>query len=33
MESGTLKISEVGMLKANFITSETESEYFIARNE
>ena len=33
MESGTLKISEVGMLKANFKTSETESEYFIARNE
>ena len=33
MESGTLKISEVGMLKANFTTSETESEYFIARNE
>ena len=33
MESGTIKISEVGMLKANFKTSETESEYFIARNE
>ena len=33
MESGTLKISEVGMLKANFTTAETESEYFIARNE
>jgi len=33
MESGTLKISEVGMLKANFLTEETESEYFIARNE
>ena len=33
MESGTLKISEVGMLKANFTTEETESEYFIARNE
>jgi len=33
MESGTLKISEVGMLKANFSTEETESEYFIARNE
>jgi len=33
MESGTLKISEVGMLKANFPTEETESEYFIARNE
>ena len=33
MESGTLKISEVGMLKANFTTKETESEYFIARNE
>tara|TARA_R110000772_G_scaffold40405_1_gene94627 strand:- start:223 stop:945 length:723 start_codon:yes stop_codon:yes gene_type:complete len=33
MENGTLKISEVGMLKANFTTTETESEYFIARNE
>ena len=33
MENGTLKISEVGMLKANFTTEETESEYFIARNE
>ena len=33
MEKGTLKISEVGMLKANFSTEETESEYFIARNE
>ena len=33
MENGTLKISEVGMLKANFLTEETESEYFIARNE
>jgi hypothetical protein len=33
MESGTLKISEVGMLKLNFVTEETESEYFIARNE
>ena len=33
MESGTLKISEVGMLKLNFSTIETESEYFIARNE
>ena len=33
MEKGTLKISEVGMLKANFSTTETESEYFIARNE
>ena len=29
----TLKISEVGMLKTNFTTEETESEYFIARNE
>jgi len=33
MEKGTLKISEVGMLKLNFYTDETESEYFIARNE
>lgn len=33
MEKGTLKISEVGMLKLNFTTEETESEYFIARNE
>jgi hypothetical protein len=33
MNSGTLKISEIGMLKLNFYTEETESEYFIARNE
>jgi hypothetical protein len=33
MEKGTLKISEVGMLKVNFSTEETESEYFVARNE
>ena len=33
METGTLKISEVGMMKLNFTTEETESEYFIARNE
>jgi len=33
MEKGTLKISEVGMLKLNFTTPETESEYFVARNE
>jgi hypothetical protein len=33
MERGTLKISEIGMLKLNFYTTETESEYFIARNE
>ena len=33
MDKGTLKVSEVGMLKLNFSTEETESEYFIARNE
>tara|TARA_R110000796_G_scaffold89517_1_gene192982 strand:+ start:291 stop:1013 length:723 start_codon:yes stop_codon:yes gene_type:complete len=33
MNKGTLKVSEVGMLKLNFSTDETESEYFIARNE
>jgi len=33
MSTGVLKISEVGMLKLNFTTEETESEYFIARNE
>jgi len=33
MSTGILRISEVGMLKLNFTTEETESEYFIARNE
>ena len=33
METGTLSISEIGVLKLNFTTNETESEYFIARNE
>ena len=33
MDRGTLKVSEIGMLKLNFYTDETESEYFIARNE
>ena len=33
MESGTLKLSEVGMLKLNFNSEEIKSEYFIARNE
>ena len=33
METGTLSISETGILKLNFFTTETESEYFISRNE
>ena len=33
MDSGTLKLSEVGMLKLNFNSKEIKSEYFIARNE
>ena len=33
MDSGTLKLSEQGMLKLNFYSDEVESEYFIARNE
>tara|TARA_Y100000114_G_scaffold49521_1_gene45206 strand:+ start:1495 stop:2217 length:723 start_codon:yes stop_codon:yes gene_type:complete len=33
MDSGTLKLSEMGMLKLNFYSNEIESEYFIARNE
>ena len=33
MDSGTLKLSEVGMLKLNFNSEEIKSEYFIARNE
>ena len=33
METGTLSVSETGILKLNFFTTETESEYFIARNE
>tara|TARA_R110000803_G_scaffold196252_1_gene259519 strand:- start:3 stop:725 length:723 start_codon:yes stop_codon:yes gene_type:complete len=33
MDKGTLRVSEVGMLKVNFSTEETESEYFVARNE
>ena len=33
MDSGILKLSEMGMLKLNFYSDEIESEYFIARNE
>ena len=33
MDSGTLKLSEQGMLKLNFYSDEVESEYFVARNE
>ncbi len=33
MESSTLKISEIGVLKLNFYSEEVNSEYFIARNE
>jgi hypothetical protein len=33
MDSGTLKLSEQGMLKLNFYSEEVNSEYFIARNE
>ena len=33
MDSGTLKLSEQGMLKLNFYSEEVKSEYFIARNE
>jgi len=33
MTKGTLKVSENGTLKLNFSTDETESEYFITRNE
>ena len=33
MDSGTLKLSEQGMLKLNFHSEEVNSEYFIARNE
>ena len=33
MNSGTLKLSEQGMLKLNFYSEEVNSEYFIARNE
>ena len=33
MDSGTLKLSEMGMLKLNFYSEEVKSEYFIARNE
>ena len=33
MDSGTLKLSEVGMLKLNFNSEEIKSEYFVARNE
>ena len=33
MDSGTLKLTEVGMLKLNFNSEEIKSEYFIARNE
>jgi|TARA_R100000742_G_C4278886_1_gene102348 hypothetical protein len=33
MDNGTLKLTEQGMLKLNFHSEETESEYFIARNE
>ena len=33
MDSGTLKLSDMGMLKLNFYSEEVESEYFVARNE
>ena len=33
MDNGTLKLSEVGMLKLNFNSEEIKSEYFVARNE
>lgn len=33
MESGTLKLSEMGMLKLNFYSDDIESEYYVARNE
>ena len=33
MDSGTLKLSEQGMLKLNFYSEEVKSEYFVARNE
>ena len=33
MDSGTLKLSEQGMLKLNFYSEEVNNEYFIARNE
>lgn len=33
MDSGTLKLSNLGIMKLNFSSSEIESEYYIARNE
>ncbi len=33
MEVGTLYVSEIGVMKLSFSTKETESEYFVARNE
>ena len=33
MDSGTLKLSNVGMLKLNFESENIKSEYFVARNE
>ena len=33
MDKGTLKLSEVGMLKLNFESEDIKSEYFVARNE
>jgi hypothetical protein len=32
-DGGTLKLSDVGIMKLNFSSKEIESEYFIARNE
>ena len=33
MDSGTLKLSKIGMLKINFTSETDSSEYYIARNE
>lgn len=33
MDSGTLKLSNLGIMKLNFSSLEIESEYYIARNE
>ena len=33
MDSGNLKLSNVGMLKLNFESENIKSEYFVARNE
>ena len=32
-DGGTLKLSDVGIMKLNFSSKEIESEYFVARNE